>query len=130
MKKPLRFTSFALIFLLLFNMTAAAAVSSVHSASNASGDTRILVCTSRGYQWITISELGVEADESQSSHVALHDCPFCSGQFADFADVVSQQLSYWVGVCAQSVASLYTDITHYSSLTIYPHAPPRAPPIL
>ncbi len=51
-------------------------INSSNSDSN-EGAQRILLCTSKGYQWVSIGELTPDTSSTPASFTLNHNCPFC-----------------------------------------------------
>jgi hypothetical protein len=121
MRKYRSIISYLSIFILIFNIGLANAV--------AVNDDKILLCTSQGYIWVTLSEISSELAQTDINSIRkgikgtakIHKCPFCTHSKMD-SDLFIQsfygpklyQTSYSAHL-RPTVSKLSTDTLRYSS---------------
>lgn len=125
MKKYRSFISYLSICILILNIGLANAVSL--------NDDKILLCTSQGYIWVTLSEINSELAhtdliKSNKSAVKIHKCPFCTTNTVDNDDIIQsfygpKPHQYFYSARLNSSVSESSTDTQY-----YPSHQSRAPP--
>jgi hypothetical protein len=118
MKKYCSYISYLSICILVLNIGLASAVSL--------NDDKILLCTSQGYVWVTVSEMNSELAhtdfiKSDKSAVQIHKCPFCTTNTVDNDDIIQsfygpKPYQYFYSKRLKSSVSVSsTDTQYYSS---------------
>jgi hypothetical protein len=125
MKKYRCYISYLSICILVLNIGLASAVSL--------NDDKILLCTSQGYVWVTVSEMNSELAhsdliKSDNSGVQIHKCPFCTTHTVDNDDIIQsfygpKPYQYFYSKRLKSSVSVSSSDTQY-----YSSHQSRAPP--
>ena len=144
MAKYRLFISYVSILILILNIGIANGVTNAVTIN----DDKILLCTSQGYAWVTISEIRLKfaqrdlqfieknskegskegSKKSNENTLKIHKCPFCTHNKVDSDDFIqalygSKQDEYVYNAQLRSnLSSRVTDIPRHTSNK------PRAPP--
>ncbi len=129
MKKYRSTITYLTILFLVLNIgivSAAPIVSS--SAETKDGSNRILLCTSQGFIWVTISDT-YTLEEPFQSKVSAHHCPFCLSNSIDFDDILQHDNSSNSYFSLQDNKPLFSLSTFHQGNTPLYSLQARAPPV-
>ena len=125
MKKYRSYISYLSICILVLNIGLVNAVSV--------NDDKILLCTSQGYVWVTVSEINSELThtdliKSDKSAIQIHKCPLCTTNTVDNDDIIQsfygpKPYQYFYSTRLNSSVSVSSAGTQY-----YSSHQSRAPP--
>ncbi len=91
---------------------------------------KILLCTSQGYIWVSLTEIEADTDSSRlnSNTINIHKCPFCTFSPDDNNDIIQS----FYGPKPYTLDNKYISTKHYqlpNNTLPYSSRQSRAPPI-
>ncbi len=93
------------------------------------GAERILLCTSQGFKWVLVSDLGIDSETKKTSSFTSHDCPFCTFSIYTIDDALqNSSLSLGLNPCYKKSHHINSVKSTLFNPELLSDSPSRAPP--